>query len=73
MEKTAAAGPSRIEEDKEKAMALMAAVQKVRTELDAAHEKLQESKRLFSSQREECPPKYRPLVNKYFESLSEGK
>lgn len=73
VEKTAAAGPSRIEEDKEKAMALMAAVQKVRTELDAAHEKLQESKRLFSSQREECPPKYRPLVNKYFESLSEGK
>jgi hypothetical protein len=71
VEKTAASGANRIENDKEKAMALMAAVQKVRTELDAAHEKLQENKRLFSSQREECPPQYRPLVNKYFESLSD--
>lgn len=56
--------------DKEKAGALAAAIRKVRAELDEAHARLQENKRLFSSQREECPPRYRPLVNQYFESLS---
>jgi hypothetical protein len=30
-----------------------------------------EAGKLFSSQREECPPKYRQLVNKYFEALSQ--
>ena len=64
---------SRIETDKAKASALAAAIQKVHAELDEAYTKLQENRRLFSSQREECPPQYRPLVNKYFESLSDGK
>ncbi len=59
-----------IQEEKEKALALAAAVGKVRTELDAAWEKLQANKRLYSSQREECPPQYRSLVNAYFERLS---
>ncbi len=27
--------------------------------------------KLFSSQREECPPNYRQFVNKYFEALSQ--
>ena len=68
-----ATAPSRVETDKAKAQALAAAIQKVHVELDEAFTKLQENKRLFSSQREECPPQYRPLVNRYFESLSEGK
>lgn len=59
-----------IQDEKEKALALAAAVGKVRNELDEAWDKLQANKRLFSSQREECPPQYRPLVNAYFERLS---
>lgn len=62
----------RVEADKEKALALASAISKVRAELDEAYAKLQENKRLFSSQREECPPQYRPLVNTYFEALSGG-
>ncbi len=30
-----------------------------------------EAGKLFSSQREECPPNYRQFVNKYFEDLSQ--
>jgi len=39
---------------------------KLETELEAKTE----AKKLFSSQREECPPLYRQFVNKYFEALS---
>lgn len=69
----AQSGGGRVEEEKKAAIALAAAVQRVHEELDVAAERLQASKKLFSSQREECPPQYRPLVNTYFEKLSEGK
>ena len=66
----AQSGTGRLEEKPAKVEALAAAVGKVRDELEVAYAKLQENKSLFSSQREECPPQYRPLVNKYFETLS---
>ena len=40
---------------------------KIEAELDAKTE----ASKLFSSQREECPPSYRQFVNKYFEALSQ--
>ena len=38
--------------------------------LDADYQALLAAKKLYSSQREECPPQYRQLVNQYFETLS---
>jgi len=40
---------------------------KIEAELQAKTE----ASKLFSSQREECPPSYRQFVNKYFEALSQ--
>lgn len=39
--------------------------------IEAEMEAKTEAKKLFSSQREECPPAYRQFVNKYFEVLSQ--
>ena len=39
--------------------------------IEAEMEAKTEASKLFSSQREECPPIYRQFVNKYFEALSQ--
>ena len=44
---------------------------RVHDRLEAEYESALSAKRLFQAQREECPPRYRPLVNRYFEVLSE--
>jgi hypothetical protein len=46
-------------------------VQSVKDRLEAERQSRLKAKRLFSAQREECPPQYRDLVNKYYESLSQ--
>ena len=43
---------------------------RVSDRLEAASEANVVAKRLFAAQREECPPQYRQLVNRYFEALS---
>ena len=40
--------------------------------LEAALEEALSAKRLHAEQREECPPRYRALVNAYFEALSKA-
>jgi len=46
-------------------------VARIRNKLEAEIEAKTEANKLFSSEREECPPVYRQLVNKYFEALSQ--
>lgn len=45
-------------------------VARISNKIEAEMEAKTEASKLFSSQREECPPGYRQLVNKYFEALS---
>ncbi len=45
-------------------------VVRINTKLEAEMEAKTEAKKLFASQREECPPAYRRYVNRYFEGLS---
>lgn len=66
-------GDLRADKAEPAARALSGSVEKVRSELETAWTKLLENKKLFSAQREDCPPQYRPLVNQYFETLSGGK
>jgi hypothetical protein len=46
-------------------------IARISNKLEAEMEAKTEAKKLFASQREECPPSYRQLVNKYFEALAE--
>jgi len=46
-------------------------VSRVSDKIEAEMEAKTEAGKLFSSQREECPPNYRQFVNKYFEALSQ--
>ena len=46
-------------------------VRRVRNKLEAEYEARLQAKKLFAAQREECPPQYRELVNKYYEALSQ--
>ena len=50
---------------------LHGAAKRVHDKLEADFELAVSAKALFQAQREECPPQYRPLVNRYFEALSE--
>ena len=50
---------------------LHGAAKRVHDKLEADFEVAVSAKALFQAQREECPPQYRPLVNRYFEALSE--
>jgi len=43
----------------------------ISNKIEAEMEAKSEAGKLFSSQREECPPNYRQFVNKYFEALSQ--
>ena len=47
-------------------------VRRVRNRLEAQYESKLQAKKLFAAQREECPPQYRHLVNKYYEALSQA-
>jgi len=47
-------------------------VERVSDKLEAASEAKTEASKLFTSQREECPPAYRQFVNQYFEALSQA-
>jgi hypothetical protein len=46
-------------------------VRRVHDKLEAEYQVTLESKRLSDAQREDCPPAYRQLVNKYYEALAE--
>jgi hypothetical protein len=46
-------------------------VGRISDKLEAETEAKTEASKLFSSQREECPPAYRQFVNQYFEALSQ--
>lgn len=50
-----------------------AAITFLRGKLETEYAAMLEARKLFASQREECPPQYRQLVNKYFEALSTRK
>lgn len=46
---------------------------RLQNRLEAEYQAMLAAKSLFASQREECPPEYRRLVNQYFEALSTQK
>jgi hypothetical protein len=46
-------------------------VARISDKIEAERAAKAEAGKLFSSQREECPPNYRQFVNKYFEALSQ--
>jgi hypothetical protein len=46
-------------------------IRRVHDKLEAEYQVTLESKRLQDAQREDCPPAYRQLVNKYYEALAE--
>ena len=54
----------------EKRKEVLEVVRRVRNKLEDELESTLKAKKLFSAQREECPPQYRPMVNKYYEALS---
>jgi len=59
--------------DDEKRGEVLRVVRRVRNKLETEYEAKLEAKKLFAAQREECPPQYRELVNKYYEALSEAR
>jgi hypothetical protein len=59
-------------DDKRKLEDLAALVRRVGDKLETEYETTLQAKKLMAAQREECPPSYRQLVNKYYEALSEA-
>ena len=57
--------------DEGKLKAVTNLVNRISAKLEAELESTADAGKLFSAQREECPPSYRQFVNKYFEALSE--
>ena len=49
---------------------VLSVVRRVRNKLEVELKSTLAAKKLFAAQREECPPQYRPLVNKYYEALA---
>jgi len=49
---------------------MLPVVRRIRNKLEAEYQSQLDNQRLFSAQREECPPQYRHLVNKYYEAMS---
>jgi len=47
-------------------------VRRVRDKLEAEYQMTLDAKRLQDAQREDCPPNYRQMVNRYYEALSEA-
>jgi hypothetical protein len=62
---------TQINQDKKKVKDLSEIAARISNKLEAEMQAKTEANKLFASQREECPPNYRLLVNKYFEALSE--
>lgn len=60
-------------EDNGKSQDLGLLVRRLRNKLEAEYQAQLDAKRLMAAQREECPPAFRPLVNKYYEALSQVK
>jgi len=60
------------EKQKERADHFVKATRTARVSLQKSLKSLLEQKRLHAAQREDCPPKYRKMVNSYFEALSSG-
>ena len=60
-----------LKEDNAKREELGLLVRRVRNKLETEYKAQLDSKRLVAAQREECPPAYRSLVNKYYEALSQ--
>gem|GEM_PF-2476775 len=67
---TEQAVPRVVAQDDAQAVDLLDTVRKAHIELETAYQSHLAARRLFSAQREECPPQYRHLVNRYFEALS---
>jgi hypothetical protein len=61
----------KLEEDEKKLDEMKEVVARIKNKLEEAYEAKMTGQHLFSAQREECPPQYRALVNKYYESLSQ--
>jgi hypothetical protein len=59
-------------DDKRKLDDLATLLRRVGDKLETEYETSLEAKKLMAAQREECPPSYRQLVNKYYEALSEA-
>lgn len=59
----------KLQKDPDKLNELAGVVRQVRTHLEAEFHAQLEAQRLMAAQREDCPPAYRHLVNKYFEAL----
>jgi hypothetical protein len=62
--------PRIVAQDDARAVDLLDAVRRAHVELETAYQSHLAARRLFTAQREECPPQYRHLVNRYFEALS---
>jgi len=60
----------RLKDEAPKNEELLTTVRRVRDKLEAEYAAMLEAQRLFAAQREECPPQYRRLVNKYYEAVS---
>lgn len=74
--KEAAKDPSladKLEAKPAEADKLKSITERLTNHLEAAYQAELKSKELFAAQREECPPAYRPLVNKYFEVIGTEK
>jgi len=61
----------KLEEDEKKLDEMKDVVARIKNKLEEEYDTKMTGQRLFSAQREECPPEYRNLVNKYYESLSQ--
>ncbi|HCE44459.1 MAG TPA: hypothetical protein DET40_13000 [Lentisphaeria bacterium] len=61
----------KLEEDEKKLDEMKDVVARIKNKLEEEYDTKMTGQRLFSAQREECPPQYRNLVNKYYESLSQ--
>lgn len=59
-----------LKDDSKEAVELQKLIARIHNKLEAEYEMHVASKRLFTAQREDCPPQYRHMVNKYFEKLS---
>ena len=62
-----------VPKDLKKQRELLKVVRRLRNKLEAEYEAKLAAKKLFAAQREECPPRYRRLVNKYYEALAKAK
>jgi predicted aminopeptidase len=58
-------------EDQAKRKELGRLVARMRDRLEAEYQATLRAKKLYAAQRQQCPPKYRHVVNKYYEKLAE--